>query len=504
MFDDNNDFQKILGSLKFDDTPNPAHREMLRWQMLSVFNKAGQKRNINLENLRRKIMKSPVTKFAAAVAVIVLISLGMYYFKSDASIPNHSNPPRPIATPNGSAGPEMIELDIEYPKPMFDGTKKNIRVPNLKPLPTTSRPPFLAPAGTTNVALGKSVSSSDEEPIFGEIEMITDGDKEGADGSFVELGPLQQHVTIDLEAEHNIYAIFVWHFHKEDRIFFDVVVQVADDPDFITNVRTLFNNDIDNSSGLGVGKNMHYIETYQGNLIDAKGVRARYVRLYSNGNNANDLNHYIEVEVYGIPVEPDAKLIPLDIKLPEPWFSTFPKYKGVPNLEKLSVKPRPPFLAPIGTKNVALGKPVTSTNPLPIIGDLKMITDGKKECTDYSFVELSPGLQSITIDLETIHNIFAILTWHYQRRDRVYFDVIVQVADDPNFIKNVRTLFNNDIDNTAGFGIGKDKHYLETHEGRLVNAKGARVRYVRLYSNGNTVNELNYYTEVEVYGKPVK
>jgi hypothetical protein len=31
-------------------------------------------------------------------------------------------------------------------------------------------------------------------------------------------------------------------------------VQTADDPDFITNVRTLFNNDIDNSLGLGVGK----------------------------------------------------------------------------------------------------------------------------------------------------------------------------------------------------------------------------------------------------------
>jgi len=25
--------------------------------------------------------------------------------------------------------------------------------------------------------------------------------------------------------------------------------------------------------------------------------------LYSNGNNASDLNHYIEVEVYGMPVE---------------------------------------------------------------------------------------------------------------------------------------------------------------------------------------------------------
>jgi len=171
-------------------------------------------------------------------------------------------------------------------------------VPYLEPL-AKSCPPFLAPVGTTNVALGKPVAGSDDEPIIGEIEMITDGDKEAADGSYVELGPFAQHVTIDLGAMHEIWAIVIWHFHKEPRVYFDVVVQVAGDPDFITNVRTLFNNDIDNSAGLGVGKDKHYVETNKSKLIYAKGVQARYVRLYSNGNNFNDLNHYIEVEVYG-------------------------------------------------------------------------------------------------------------------------------------------------------------------------------------------------------------
>ena len=93
----------------------------------------------------------------------------------------------------------------------------------------------------------------------------------------------------------------LWHFHKQARVYFDAVVQVADDPDFITNVTTLFNNDHDNSVGLGVGSDMHYVETSEGKLIDAKGTRARYVRLYSNGNSSNELNHYIEVEVFGKP-----------------------------------------------------------------------------------------------------------------------------------------------------------------------------------------------------------
>ena len=141
--------------------------------------------------------------------------------------------------------------------------------------------------------------SSDMEPIIGEIEQTTDGDKMGAEGSFVELGPGVQHVTIDLGVPHEVFAILFWHYHKTARAYLDVVVQVADDADFTTNVRTLFNNDHDNTSGLGAGKDMNYVETSEGKLVDARGSMARYVRLYSNGSNANELNHYVEVEVFG-------------------------------------------------------------------------------------------------------------------------------------------------------------------------------------------------------------
>ena len=207
----------------------------------------------------------------------------------------------PTEKSTAPAGMEAIE--IKLPKPMFVGTPQSTKVPNLEKPLGKPRPPFLAPIGTKNVALGKPVASSDEEPIIGDIEMITDGDMEAADGSYVELGPFTQHVTIDLEGMYNIYAILVWHYHKQARVYYDVVVQVADDPDFVTNVRTLFNNDHDNSSGLGVGEDLHYTETNEGKLINAKGVKARYVRLYSNGNTGNDLNHYIEVAVYGKPAQ---------------------------------------------------------------------------------------------------------------------------------------------------------------------------------------------------------
>jgi hypothetical protein len=212
--------------------------------------------------------------------------------------------PQAAKAPAADSG-GLVPVDIQLPRPMFVGTPQDTRVANLEKPLGKPRPPFLAPPGTKNVALGKPVTSSDEEPIIGEIEMITDGDMEAADGSYVELGPFVQNVTIDLQAMNNIYAILVWHYHKEARVYFDVVVRVADDPDFITNVKTVFNNDVDNSAGLGVGKDLHYTETNEGRLIDvlAQGIKARYVRLYSNGNTSNDLNHYIEVAVYGKPVE---------------------------------------------------------------------------------------------------------------------------------------------------------------------------------------------------------
>lgn len=194
----------------------------------------------------------------------------------------------------------LVKLKLELPKPMFIGTPKNINSLNLEKA-GTKRDPIMVPADVTNVALNKPVTSSDKAPIIGELEQVTDADKEGADGSFVELGPDPQWVQIDLGAEHEIFAIAMWHYHSQARVYHDVVVQTADDADFIDNVQTVFNNDHDNTSGLGVGKDKEYIETNEGRPMDAKGVKGRYVRLYSKGSTSNDMNHYIEVEVYGRP-----------------------------------------------------------------------------------------------------------------------------------------------------------------------------------------------------------
>jgi len=208
----------------------------------------------------------------------------------------------PPAPATAAAEVKLVELEIKLPKPMFIGTPQNLQVPKLEKPLGKPRPPFLAPEGTKNVAAGRPVKSSDEAPVIGELKMITDGDCEAGDGSYVELGPFLQNVTIDLGKKHTVYAILAWHFHKQPRVYYDVIVQVADDANFTSNVATLYNNDLNNSAKMGTGADNHFVETAEGRLIDAKGVQGRYVRLYSNGNSNDDLNHYIEVAVYGKPV----------------------------------------------------------------------------------------------------------------------------------------------------------------------------------------------------------
>lgn len=198
---------------------------------------------------------------------------------------------------------EEVPLKLELPRPVFVGTPRPLKLANLEKPRTGRRPDFMVPAGTENLSNGKPVTSSDPLPIIGELEFITDGDKAGSEGSYVELGPGVQWVQVDLEQSAKLAAIVVWHFHSQARAYHDVIVQVSDDPEFKQGVTTLYNNDDDNSASLGAGEDPAYIETYEGRLIDAKDTTGRYVRLYSNGNTSDELNHYIEVEVHGQPAK---------------------------------------------------------------------------------------------------------------------------------------------------------------------------------------------------------
>ena len=157
----------------------------------------------------------------------------------------------------------------------------------------------MVPQDVALISEGKEVTSSDDWPIIGELEFLTDGDKDADEGYYVELAPELQWVQIDLEASKEIYVIALWHYHSQARAYHDVIVQVSDDAEFGSGVKTVFNSDHDNSSGLGEGRDKAYIETHEGKLIDVGGVEGQYVRFYSNGNSTDTMNHYIEAQVFG-------------------------------------------------------------------------------------------------------------------------------------------------------------------------------------------------------------
>lgn len=238
------------------------------------------------EHLTRALF--PVFSLTLALSALILSGCGAC---SDKDAPAAS-----IAENNDVSG--TVLLVTELPPEQIEGTPAPIKVPNLIQAPT-SAPELMVPAGTVLLSGGKPVTSSDDYPIIGEVSYITDGDKNAGEGYFVELLDGLQWVQIDLEQSARIDAVWLWHFHSQKRAYHDVIVQVSDDPAFINGVTTVFNNDYDESAGMGRGSDAPYVESRFGKLIPVSGVSGRYVRLYSNGNTSNEMNHYIEVEVFG-------------------------------------------------------------------------------------------------------------------------------------------------------------------------------------------------------------
>lgn len=79
MFENEADFEKTIGRLKIDDKPNPEHCETLRREMLSIFGESSQKHTAPFGALRRKFMKSRITKLAAIVTIaITVLAIGLW------------------------------------------------------------------------------------------------------------------------------------------------------------------------------------------------------------------------------------------------------------------------------------------------------------------------------------------------------------------------------------------------------------------------------------------
>ncbi len=225
-----------------------------------------------------------------------------------ATAPAETEPPTKNATTRTAApdGTPLVELDLGLGEDAVTratpGYTKGITPPHLRK--EIKRPPFMIPAGAENIALFKPVTCSDAEPVTGILEQITDGLKKSGPFHFVELGPGPRWVQVDLEETKTIYAVALWHYYKNPAIYNDVIVRIADDPSFKKNTTMLFNNDHDDSTGLGTGQDTAYYSRWWGEIVDARGpdftgTTARYVRVYTADGMEDEPPRFVEIAVYG-------------------------------------------------------------------------------------------------------------------------------------------------------------------------------------------------------------
>ncbi len=199
---------------------------------------------------------------------------------------------------------EDKELPLVLPKSVALGTPRPMKINNLEPVSSVPRKLPKVPAAAVNLAKGCNVTSSAREAAAGDFSYLTDGDKGGEEGFEVELPRGAHWVQVDLTKSAEISAIALWHFHRERRVYFNVIVQISDDSAFKKDVTTVYNNDAEGELGLGKGKDYCYYESNEGRVMAVSpAVKGRYVRFWSKGNSAGPSNDYIEAEVWGVPAK---------------------------------------------------------------------------------------------------------------------------------------------------------------------------------------------------------
>ena len=199
-----------------------------------------------------------------------------------------------------------------------------------------------------------------------------------------------------------------------------------------------------------------------------------------------------------------ADKVAIKFELPPPHSSDTPKEIKSDNLEKDlgPGKLRAPIMVEPGyAKKLTTEDTKVTTSEEAVTGENDYVVDGDKTADATCMLQLPGGLQWVQLDLGAEHVISALCVWHDQGDERVYKDVIMQISNDEKFATGVTTVFNNDHDNTAKLGKGTDKEYRERNDGRPVDAKLTKGRYVRVYSNGSTSEPVNNYIEIEVFGK---
>ncbi|WP_309122808.1 fibronectin type III domain-containing protein [Paenibacillus sp.] len=162
-----------------------------------------------------------------------------------------------------------------------------------------------------NVALNKSVSASTTDLFGGALSVITDGVSTNSSayaGIRTTSGP--QYYQVDLGASYSLNTFRLvndWGASGIARTNKDVIVQLSNSATFASGATTVYNNDANNSVGLGTGTDPEYQESAAGLTIPlGTPVNARYARVWGSGHVRTDNTTHtvltpIEFEAYADP-----------------------------------------------------------------------------------------------------------------------------------------------------------------------------------------------------------
>ncbi len=423
-------------------------------------------------------------------------------------------PPADKFTPGKGYGMERLEPVMPRPLYTTPPVMPEHEWKGVEPINTTlqrAREVELR-AGCRLLSHGCKVTSS-SPPQRGELEFITDGDRSGEDGHGVELPAGPQWVQIDLGEVREVHGLWVWRYHRMPVVFRGVKIELAEKED---GPWTTYWNTEPDASGKRSAP-LHY-ETFSGfPFIPRTPPQARFVRLWSEGADQLAENHYVEVAVYGrnpgtLPRDyfrpmgtKKAKLEPerpkqLTTASPAPppgWpgenidFESWKRYRNVVIAE--------------GCRLLSHHCPVKVSDP-EILGDPQWITDGVRSSEDGNFVDMAPGKQWMLIDLGASREIHCVWLWLNHKIPWVsYKDVIVQITDQPDApgAPGTVTVLNTDTDGSSGIGKGIDSGWVEDIHGRPITFPPVKGRYVKVWTNGRTSDDVNHFTEVAVYGKDI-
>lgn len=141
------------------------------------------------------------------------------------------------------------------------------------------------------------------------LSVVTDGDRSTSEYALIATDSVAKYIQLNLGEPHLITKVNILNDYNPDapRAGKDLIVQLSNDPAFGTGVTTIYNNDADNSAGLGAGSDAEYVEPSTGaglTVTPGSPVSAHYVRYWANGHTRtgtsiyNAMNTPVEVEVY--------------------------------------------------------------------------------------------------------------------------------------------------------------------------------------------------------------